>query len=145
MTPADRHRLTAGLRDLVAKIAGDLRQKMRAPGSEARRSAEQLHRDERIRAILALDEDLEDAQVPLSDRVALLDSAWRLLPEAAREDEAIAGRLQAELQALVGPEGPSPEVLDDWRKRFPPPKKPKSGIAKRGKKAKRGKRAKADA
>ena len=76
---------------------------------------------QRLKAILAIDEELEDASVPLADRIGLLDSAWRLLPEVARDDAAAAARLKAELQALVGPEGPSRELIDDWKKRFPPP------------------------
>ena len=48
-------------------------------------------------------------------------TAWRLLPDVAREDATAASRLKAELQALVGTEGPSREMLDDWRERFPPP------------------------
>jgi hypothetical protein len=76
---------------------------------------------QRVKAILAIDEELEDASVPLADRIGLLDSAWRLLPDVAREDAAAATRLKAELQALVGPEGPSRELIDDWKKRFPPP------------------------
>jgi len=43
------------------------------------------------------------------------------LPDVAREDAAAATRLKAELQALVGPEGPSPQLIEDWTKRFPPP------------------------
>ncbi len=77
---------------------------------------------QRVKAILAIDEELEDASVPLGDRIGLLDSAWRLLPDIAREDSASATRLKAELQALVGPEGPSHELVDEWRCRFPPPK-----------------------
>ena len=80
---------------------------------------------QRIKAILAIDEDLEDAGIPLTDRIALLDSAWRLLPDLAREDAPAAARLKAELSALVGPTGPSREMLEDWRRRFPPPKPPK--------------------
>ncbi|MSP17147.1 MAG: BREX-2 system adenine-specific DNA-methyltransferase PglX, partial [Myxococcales bacterium] len=76
---------------------------------------------QRLKAILAIDEELEDASVPLADRIGLLDSAWRLLPDVAREDAAAATRLKAELQALVGPEGPSRELIEDWKKRFPPP------------------------
>ncbi len=76
---------------------------------------------QRVKAILAIDEELEDAAVPLADRIGLLDSAWRLLPDVAREDAAAATRLKAELQALVGPEGPSRELIEDWKKRFPPP------------------------
>ena len=41
---------------------------------------------QRVKAMLAMDEDLEDAGVPLADRVGLLDSAWRLLPDVERED-----------------------------------------------------------
>lgn len=80
---------------------------------------------QRIKAILAIDEDLDDGGVPYADRIGLLDSAWRLLPDLAREDAQAAARLKAELQALVGPTGPSRESLEDWRKRFPPPKAPK--------------------
>ena len=76
---------------------------------------------QRLRAILAIDEELEDGGVSLADRTGLLDSAWRLLPDVAREDAAAATRLKAELQALVGPEGPSREMIEDWKKRFPPP------------------------
>ncbi|NRD51506.1 BREX-2 system adenine-specific DNA-methyltransferase PglX [Corallococcus exiguus] len=76
---------------------------------------------QRVKAILAIDEELEDASVPLADRIGLLDSAWRLLSDVAREDAAAATRLKAELQALVGPEGPSRELLEEWKKRFPPP------------------------
>jgi hypothetical protein len=76
---------------------------------------------QRVKAILAIDEELEDASVPLADRIALLDSAWRLLPDVAREEAAAANRLKAELQALVGPEGPSGQLIEDWKKRFPPP------------------------
>jgi hypothetical protein len=76
---------------------------------------------QRVKAILAIDEDLEDASVALADRIGLLDSAWRLLPDVAREDAAAATRLKAELQALVGPEGPSRQLIEDWKKRFPPP------------------------
>jgi len=76
---------------------------------------------QRLKAILAIDEELEDGGVPLADRAALLDSAWRLLPDVAREDAGVAVRLKAELQALVGPEGPSRELIEDWRKRNPPP------------------------
>jgi hypothetical protein len=76
---------------------------------------------QRLKAVLAIDEELEDGGVALVDRAGLLDSAWRLLPEVAREDTAAAARLKAELQALVGPEGPSRELLEDWKKRFPPP------------------------
>jgi len=76
---------------------------------------------QRLKAMLRIDEELEAAAVALADRIGLLDSAWRLLPEAAREDAAAAARLKAELQAPVGPDGPSRELVEDWRQRFPPP------------------------
>ncbi len=86
----------------------------------------------RMKAILAIDEELEDASVPLADRIGLLDSAWRLLPDVAREDAAAATRLKAELQALVGPEGPSRQLIEDWKKRFPPPNARTTSAAKGG-------------
>jgi hypothetical protein len=76
---------------------------------------------QRLRVLLAIDEELEDAGVGVADRVGLLDSAWRLIEDAAREDASAAARLKAELQALVGPEGPSRELIDEWQRRFPPP------------------------
>jgi hypothetical protein len=77
--------------------------------------------ERRLKAILAIDEELEDSGVSLTDRIGLLDSAWRLLPDVARKDAAASARLKAEMQALVGPEGPSRELIEDWKKRFPPP------------------------
>ncbi|MBK7192656.1 MAG: BREX-2 system adenine-specific DNA-methyltransferase PglX [Myxococcales bacterium] len=76
---------------------------------------------ERVKALLALDEQCEDMGRDLADRIALLDSAWRLLPDIARDDAATASRLKAELAALVGADGPSKVLLDAWRTRFPPP------------------------
>lgn len=76
---------------------------------------------QRVKAILVIDEGLEDAGAPLADRAALLDSAWRLLPDVVREDASSATRLKAELQAVVGSDGPSRELLEDWRRRFPSP------------------------
>jgi hypothetical protein len=93
---------------------------------------------QRVKAILAMDEELEDASVPLADRIGLLESAWRLLPDVAREDAAAAGRLKAELQALVGPEGPSAALMEDWKKRFPPPSARAASAAKPAKAGKHG-------
>lgn len=76
---------------------------------------------QRIRVMLALDEGLEDAGVPLSERIALLDGAWRLLPDASREDATAAARLKAELQALVGTDGPGADQLEKWRAQFVQP------------------------
>src|SRR6476646_5940220 len=47
MRAADRTRLTTALREHVAKIAADLRAKIRAPG-ETRVRAQQLHADEQV-------------------------------------------------------------------------------------------------
>src|SRR5215468_9783934 len=47
MKVSERTKLTAALRDPVAKIAADLRAKIRAPGA-IRIAAEQLHKDERV-------------------------------------------------------------------------------------------------
>jgi predicted ATP-binding protein involved in virulence len=76
---------------------------------------------QRLKALISMDEELEDGGVPLAERAGLLDSAWRLLPEVAREDANAAVRLKAELQALVGPEGPSRELVDGWHRRSRPP------------------------
>ncbi|MBK8015059.1 MAG: BREX-2 system adenine-specific DNA-methyltransferase PglX [Deltaproteobacteria bacterium] len=93
---------------------------------------------QRLKAILAIDEELEDAAVPLGDRIGLLDSAWRLLPDVAREDATAATRLKAELQALVGPEGPSAALIEDWKRRFPPPSARVAGAPKPVKAGNRG-------
>lgn len=66
MKANDRARLTTALRDHVAKIAADLRAKMRASGSAARAAAEQLHKDERVA------EDFEVWTDLLSRRAAVL-------------------------------------------------------------------------
>jgi hypothetical protein len=87
---------------------------------------------QRLKALLALDEQLEDDGIALADRIGLLDSAWRLLPDVTREDAAVAARLKAELQALVGPDGPSRELVEAWWVRSPPP----TTRAAKGKRAK---------
>src|SRR5262245_24652710 len=65
MKAADRARLTAALRDHVAKIAVDVRAKMRAEGS-VRERARQLHTDEQV------GEDLDVWTDLLSRRAAVL-------------------------------------------------------------------------
>jgi hypothetical protein len=55
------------------------------------------------------------------DRISLLDSAWRLVPDVVRDDPTTGGRLKAEPAALLGSDGPSKDLLADWKKRFPPP------------------------
>src|SRR5256885_8574880 len=65
MKASDRTKLTAALRDHVAKIAADLRVKIRAPGA-IRIAASQLHKDERVA------EDFEVWTDLLSRRAAVL-------------------------------------------------------------------------
>lgn len=76
---------------------------------------------ERVKAILAMDEECEDQGLTLADRIALLDSAWRLVPDVVRDDPTTGARLRAELTALLGSDGPSKDLLADWKTRFPPP------------------------
>lgn len=92
---------------------------------------------QRLKAILTIDENLEDSGVPLASRIGLLDSAWRLLPDVLREDPSAATRLKAELQALVGQDGPSRELIEDWRRNFPAP-------TAKGSRTKRARPARAD-
>src|SRR5512144_494031 len=65
MKASDRTKLTAALRDHVAKIAADLRAKIRGPGA-IRIAADQLHKDERVA------EDFEVWTDLLSRRAAVL-------------------------------------------------------------------------
>ena len=88
---------------------------------------------QRIRVLLSIDEDLEDDSVPLADRIGLLDSAWRLLPDAEREDAARASRLRAELRSIIGGDGFSKEQLADWKARFPPPAKKRNSRSRKRK------------
>jgi hypothetical protein len=74
-----------------------------------------------LHPFLAMDEDCEDQGLALADRIALLDSAWRLVPDVVRDAPATGARLKAELSALLGPDGPSKDLLADWQTRFPPP------------------------
>jgi hypothetical protein len=78
---------------------------------------------ERVRALLAIDEQCEDQGIDLADRIAVLDSAWRLVPAIARDDAAMGSRLRAELAAIVGADGPSTAQLEAWKQKFPPPTK----------------------
>lgn len=68
-----------------------------------------------------MDEDGEDQGLTLADRIALLDSAWRLVPDIVGNNPTTGARLKAELAALLGPDGPSKDLLVDWKKRFPDP------------------------
>ena len=81
---------------------------------------------QRFRAWLDLDEELDDQGVAVADRLGLLDSAWRLLPDVEREDPAVYRRGRAELVAILGEGGPSQDALDRWFEDHPPPHKRRS-------------------
>lgn len=63
--------------------------------------------------------------IPIRDLTASLRPtalyAAALTHALAREDPTTAARIKAELSALVSPTGPSDEMLEAWRSRFPPP------------------------
>ena len=70
---------------------------------------------QRFLALMAIDERLEDEGYGVADRIAVLDSAWRLLPDIEREDPAKAAEYRAEITYSTGPAGPSPELLARWK------------------------------
>ena len=73
---------------------------------------------ERVKKLLEHDAKLERAGHPVKDRLALLDTAWRLLPALEPDHPADAKDFRAEIQALVGEDGPSEEGLREWGERF---------------------------
>jgi len=77
---------------------------------------------QRVRALVALDETLEDEGVPVDDRAGLLDSAWRLLPDVERDDPRAASQLRNEIRAQTTDEGPTAELVARWLARNPPPR-----------------------
>ncbi|NUN14840.1 MAG: BREX-2 system adenine-specific DNA-methyltransferase PglX [Myxococcales bacterium] len=84
---------------------------------------------QRAKTLWDLDEMLEEQGFAKEDRLGVLDSAWRLLPDAKKEDPATAERLRAEMAAVIGNEGISELRMEEWRKKYPAPKnqpKPKS-------------------
>ncbi len=104
---------------------------------------------ERAKAMLGLDEQLEAAGVNVADRHGLLYGVWFLLPYVAWESADAARDFRADVRSLVGENGVTEAMLDEWAKRFPPPKggkpaKPKPSPSA-APKAKKGARAKAKA
>lgn len=102
---------------------------------------------ERAKAMLGLDEQLEAAGVKVADRHGLLYGVWFLLPYVAWESADAARDFRADVKSLVGENGVTEPMLDEWAKRFPPPKggkpaKPKAPSSETPK-AKKGRRAKA--
>ncbi|HLL23476.1 MAG TPA: hypothetical protein VK427_15165, partial [Kofleriaceae bacterium] len=78
---------------------------------------------ERVKALLEIDENCEDQGLQLGDRIAVLDSAWRLIPNVTRDDAPTGNRLLAELRAILRADAPSAELLEAWKQKFPPPSK----------------------
>lgn len=81
---------------------------------------------ERVKALLAIDETCEDQGLPLGDRIAVLDSAWRLIPDVIRDDAPTGNRLLAEVRAILHADAPSAELLDAWKQKYPPPSRGRS-------------------
>lgn len=77
---------------------------------------------ERAKAMLGLDEKLEAAKVSVADRQGLLYGVWFLLPYVAWESPEAASDFRADVKSLVGENGVTEPMLDEWVKRFPPPK-----------------------
>lgn len=64
----------------------------------------------------------KDQGIELADCVAVLDSAWCLIPaDLACDDAAIGSRLRAELPAIVSAEEPSKAQLEAWNQKSLPP------------------------
>lgn len=104
---------------------------------------------QRAKAMLGLDEQLESAGVKVVDRHGLLYGVWFLLPYVAWESADAARDFRADVRSLVGENGVTEAMLDEWAKRFPAPKggkpaKPKAPPSE-APKAKKGARAKAKA
>ena len=94
---------------------------------------------ERAKAMLSLDEKLEAAGVSVADRHGLLYGVWFLLPYVAWESPEAASDFRADVRSLVGENGVTEAMLDEWAKRSPPPRGGKPAQAKTPKAAKRAK------
>ncbi len=91
---------------------------------------------ERARALLALDEELENAGVKKQDRLGLLWGAQFLLPYVAWESPSAASDLRADIRGVVGEDGVTDAMLKEWAERFPPPGR--GGARGRGKSKAKG-------
>jgi len=98
---------------------------------------------ERAKELLGLDERLEAAGVDVSDRHGLLYGVWFLLPYVARESVDAARDFRADVRSLVGENGVTDAMLDEWAKRFPPPRAGRSTTSTTSPGLKKAKRVKA--
>ncbi|WP_437960322.1 BREX-2 system adenine-specific DNA-methyltransferase PglX [Sorangium sp. So ce119] len=89
---------------------------------------------ERARVLLALDEQLENAGVPVADRYGVLHGVWFLLPYVAWESQDAARDFRADVKSIVGEAGVTEAMLAEWAGRSPLTK-PKTGGRGKGKKA----------
>lgn len=97
---------------------------------------------ERARVLLALDEKAEGAGVKVQERYGLLYGVWFLLPYVAWESAQAASDFRADVRSLVGKDGVTEAMLDEWARSHPPPgrgKAKKAATEKKPPKAKRGK------
>jgi hypothetical protein len=81
----------------------------------------------RVQVLAALDEQAEDAGVPLDDRYALLHGIQFLLPFVRWGDahaRSVADELEAILEDLVGDKGITEPMLAEWSERHAPARKP---------------------
>ncbi|MFO0761824.1 MAG: hypothetical protein U0359_35615 [Byssovorax sp.] len=76
---------------------------------------------ERAKVLLGLDEKAESAGVPVKERLGLLYSAWFLLPYVAWEDAKAAADLRADIRGVVGEQGVTEAMLEEWAAAHPPP------------------------
>ncbi len=77
---------------------------------------------ERAQKLLEYDAKLEDDGIPVEDRVGLLDTVWRLLPDVERDHPREARDFRIDVEQVLG-EGSPESRLDEWLERFPPPGK----------------------
>lgn len=76
---------------------------------------------ERARVLLALDEKADDARIDVKERYGLLYGAWFLLPYVAWEDAKAAADMRADVKGVVGEQGVTEAMLDEWAAAHPPP------------------------
>jgi hypothetical protein len=76
---------------------------------------------ERARVLLALDEKADDARNDVKERYGLLYGAWFLLPYVAWEDAKAAADMRADVKGVVGEQGVTEAMLEEWAAAHPPP------------------------
>lgn len=75
---------------------------------------------ERARALLELDERLENESVPVDRRIGLLHGVWFLLPYVAWESRPAADEFRAIVKSFTGDAGVTEAMLEAWAKEDPP-------------------------